>query len=151
MAKSALKKKVSSIEKRLNSMLENANKAPAFFARVVEPEYKSAQAERWKSENKSQGAPWTRLDPEYKKQKLKRYADYPGSGTKTMIATNRLVNSILGKSQEYRQVIGDKKMVISTTVPYAEFADADRSISKFSPEFYRDLRARWLKFIKTGR
>jgi len=130
------------IEDRLNRLVENANLVDGYLERVVYRQYQKAQKDRWTTENTSAfSAPrkWDALDPSYAAYKKRKFSDFIGHGEKMLIATGRLFQGVIGPSEDHRSVIGDKKIEIYTSVPYASYVDEDRSFTKFSPSFYSDI------------
>ena len=123
----------------------------AWLEKVALPTYLNAQRERFKKENASElfvGGRWKNLDKKYQILKRKKYASYAGRGTKTNIATGRLLRSLLIESSEGRKMIRSGKMLIGSVVPYAQHVDDVRTISRFSTSFVRDLGEKFSKYVK---
>ncbi len=144
----SVKSLTNGIERQLEDMVKRANLVPAYLNRVVYPTYQKAQRERWTAENSGAdfaGGAWPSLDPAYASWKKRKYADSPGGGSKMMIRTKRLFDSVVGPSDEHRKIVDNKSLRIATTVPYAIHADAHRTFTQFSPKFYsriyKDLTA----------
>ena len=139
------------IENQIKSMLDRKNSVKSYFARVVYRKYQKAQLSRWITENSSEGNPWKPLDSKYKKQKRKRFAGYPGEGSKMLIATNRLYKSVIGRdSNEHRLIITNVSISIGTATPYASYVSKIRPMFKFSSRFDRDVKKGLADFIIKG-
>lgn len=144
---------VDGITEKINAMVKRANTLPQFFQRNLKRRYLDAQKKRWMSENETaevDGGKWKELEPTYAAKKLTRFKGYPGGGRKMLIATNRLVDSILARSTEYREVTGDKSWIVSTTVPYAGYVDEKRTITEFSKDFYHGINKDLVTYVKEG-
>lgn len=156
-----LKSLGSEIEESLEKMVKRANKMEAYLNRVVYRKYQNFQAKRWMTENADVGT-WQRLDSKYEGRKKKKYKSYPGSGQKMMIATTRLVGSVIGPGaggsfisiktgfQDHKKLVDSHKIVIATTTPYAEYADELRSITEFPQSFYDDISKDLGEFLFEG-
>lgn len=149
----SVKKLSDGIERKLDAMVKRVNTMPQFFLRNVKRRYLAAQKVRWMNENsdsKLKGGAWAPLSEPYATEKPKRFKAFPGAGQKLLIAKNTLVNSILGLSTDYREVVGDRTYIVSTTVPYATFVDEKRSITGFTETFYDDVRTDLRKYVMAG-
>lgn len=82
------------IEERLKTMLTLAQSTKA-SARLY-PLYQQFQLNRFMTEGASEGFPWPKLKPEYAEYKKKRYARFPGGGTKMLIGTSTLAGAVIG-------------------------------------------------------
>lgn len=125
----------------LQGMINRPASLRSFFDRNIYPMYQNVQRERWMTENASEGARWKELNADYAKAKRTRFAQYPGRGTKMLIATNTLFQSVVGPGEGFKKIIEDRRMRIVTTVPYAKYVDEARTFTKFS-------RATTLRFRK---
>jgi hypothetical protein len=143
---------VNGVTKSLEGMLNRANLIDGYLDRVVYPMYQNLQRERWASENATQGSSWPSLQPAYAEMKLKRYADYPGGGTKMMIATKRLFNSVVGDedTSEHEKVVSNHSLQIFSTTPYAEYANVVREFKEFSVETMREIMSGIVNYITRG-
>lgn len=142
MGGASIRSMSSGIENMLDGMVKRANMVPGYLNRVVYRQYQNAQRERWTSENASQdftGGIWDRLSIPYQEYKFREFYDYPGAGSKILIATNRLQKSVIGPSPEHQKIVTDRAIKIFTTVPYASYVDEKRTFTKFSQIFYRDV------------
>lgn len=122
------------VSNRLNEMVAHGKDIRPILNLNVYRIYQNAQRERWKTEGASQGMAWDKLNPKYAERKKILFREYPGKGTKMLIATGRLYKSVIGpgdKSNEHRKIVEARRLTILTTVPYAKHVDELRSISKF--------------------
>jgi hypothetical protein len=121
-----LKQVENDIKKKVEQTLSRADNARAWLSRVAYPKYQNAQAERWRTKNKSQGVMWDDNHGWYKSWKLIRYGGgpryvagragegrwvrkgsyptAPGKGRFVMIASGALVASVIGKSKDGQMV-----------------------------------------------
>ena len=117
---------------RLDEMVKRAKTARAYLNRVVYAQYRDAQIERWNSENQSEGERWKELNPLYFVQKRRRYAAYPYSGFKTLVATGTLLKAVVGSEGRYhRKIVDDFSLEIRVTLPYAPFVNRVRPFMIF--------------------
>jgi len=131
----SIKISVDGISEHLKKMIERSNLVAGWLNRVAYPKILEVQRMRWASEGNSEGSGWRQLKANYKTYKLKKYADYPGSGTKLLIATNRLVDSMTGKSKaEHWKLVQKNKLEVGSFVPYAAFVDKERDITSLSKD-----------------
>jgi hypothetical protein len=139
---------------RLNEMIENGMNPASFLNRVVYPEYQRAQQKRWMSEGESQGSRWHPLNEEYRWLKEYTMADMPGGGTKMMIATGRLIESVTGLSvganpsgiKDHRKAVSINTLVVGTSVEYAEYA-AIRPFMNFSPAWRKIIKQKYSDYM----
>jgi len=126
----------------LDGMLKRASSSGirAYLSRVVYKQYQDAQIERWNTENRSEGPRWKRLNPAYEKSKRKRFAKYPYGGTKMLVATGRLLKSVVGTDRRYhRRVVLHYAMEILVTLPYAPNVNAERNFTQFGQRTKREI------------
>lgn len=145
-----IKKLSSQIEDNLTQMVQRSDNAAFVLQRIILPQYIQAQADRWMSEGASQGFQWKALNAAYKSRKKVRFASYPGSGTKMMIATSDLVDAVLQRNNYSLKMISGKKMTISTSLDYAKHVDDARTFTKFSPEWKQALADNYGTYVRTG-
>lgn len=120
------------IEKDLLQMVRRSHNFRALFNRVIYPMFQKAQMARWSTENQSEGGRWEPLNPKYKELKLEKYKESPPyNGTKMLIATNRLIDSVIGPSADHRKIVEPKRLIIATAVPYAKYVNAKRNFTDF--------------------
>lgn len=123
------------VDKYLKGLLKKQKTIPAFLERAIYPRYQTAQRDRWKSENSSEGRKWKSLNPGYAAYKRKKFASYPGAGKAMMVATGALYNAATGQGPGLSKIITDRQMVISIqkgVIPYAEYAGSVRPFMSFS-------------------
>ncbi len=174
-----LKEVTNTIKTRVEATLSKAQDGRAWLARVAYPRYQNAQVERWQTQNTSQGAKWPDNKgwyknwkligfgggPKYKKGPPGRWAragtypTYPGRGRFVMIATAKLVSSVIGQSSSgdfvnnseglsaHRRIIGPQSLEVFTTVDYAEKVAVDRPFMSFSDKFVDELRANYQNWM----
>ncbi len=139
----SLTKMSSSIENALDGMVKRANLVPGYLDRVVYAQYQNAQRERWATENSSPnftGGIWDRLSPSYAQSKLRKYAAAPGGGSKIMIASGALQQSVIGPGPGHNKIVNDRSIRIYVSgIDYAEYADEARPFSTWSDIFYRGV------------
>lgn len=139
------------VTRSLDEMMKRSGNASYFLQRVVLPKYIQAQTKRWQTENSSEGTRWAKLTPAYKERKRTRFAAFPGQGTKTMIATSRLVNAVLLRNPSGRKMISRNKLMIAVDVDYAEYADEERTFTQFSRRFLKDIGTSYKTYVVTGK
>lgn len=144
----------SGIENDLKAKLTRAQSIKTFFMRVTLNQYYNAQKMRWDTENRSEEEEWLPLSPEYKKEKEKKFAEYPGSGRQLMIATGKLAKSATGMDLEGQEVIAtDTSLTINLNtsyLPYAEYAAEVRPVMEFSDKTISEMHAKLRQFIIKG-
>ena len=127
---------------------------PLFKARIY-PNYQQLQIERWKKHGGYPNFPskWEPLNKVYKRKKLSIFKNFPYRGTKDLVATGRLIASVVGpsskmKSQghsptDHRVLFSKRKMQVYTTVPYAKFqVEQGRDLFQFTKKGVWD---KWAK------
>lgn len=137
--------------KRLRQIVKNGKDSRSFLQLKAYPVYIKAQMKRWMTENQSQGQQWKPLNEKYAWWKKTRYAFAIGNGTKMMIRTGRLYQSVIGAGDGHFKMITDKEMIVGTDVPYAKYAGAQRTIMSFDKKFVATLKADWIKFMISGK
>lgn len=153
-------------------MLKRSRDARAWLNRIAYTLYQNWQRERWMTEGSSQGKKWPKLNPIYAAYKLRRYGGgtkykwiggrgedrpwvpagrwpkFPGNGSKMMVATGKLVDSVTGKSLAFhRKVVKPQELLIATTVPYAKDANETRNFTEFKQaniDYLQDLYAKYV-------
>lgn len=139
------------IEKTLSGMLSRSGLVRGWLNRVGYPMVIQAQRMRWASEGATEGDSWKPLNPSYAIQKLKRFKDFPGGGTKMLIATGRLVDSVTGdNTAEHYKLVTDESLEVGTRVPYAKYVDEERDFHTLSVETEDNIRSS-LKAYLQGR
>lgn len=127
----------------LRGMLGRFESIRGFLDRVIYPEVVQLQRERWMTENASQGEVWAPLKPEYAKYKLKKFSAYPGAGTKLLIATGALVDSMTGDGKDHWKLVTDTRLEVGSLVAYAKYVNQARDIVGLRDE----ERSRFMKQI----
>ena len=141
---------VDGISNTLNHMLDRGKLARGWLNRYAYPKLIEAQRMRWASEGASEGDSWVPLNPSYAIRKLKKYAAYPGSGTKMLVATGRLVESVTGDNQkEHFKFVTDTELQMGTIVPYAGYVSEVRDIVGLGDETIQDLKDSLREYLQT--
>lgn len=155
MARVLIKKLRSDITDNLEQMVKRANLTEGYLDRVVYRQYQNAQRDRWKNINVGNDfageQPWAPLDPAYAKWKLKKYKDNTfGGGQEMLIATGRLFWGVVGPSPDHRKIVENRKLLITTSVPYAKFVDEKRKFAddETGPAFSNLFRSKIYKGLK---
>lgn len=175
-----LKEVTNTIKKRIETTLSRAQDGRAWLDRVAYPKYQNAQVQRWQTQNTSQGSKWPDNKgwyknwkligfgggPQYKKGPPGRwvrsgtYPTYPGRGRFVMIATAKLVSSVIGQAQgsfvnnpegvaAHRKITGPQSLEVYTTVDYAAQVAVERPFMTFSDKFNNDLKASYAQWMFT--
>lgn len=123
--------------------------------------YANAQRQRWMTEGASESGKWRRLNFHYATEKKKRFAAYPGAGNAVLIATSRLLASVLPPEErkneipfgeEFRKIIQNKKIIFKTVTPYARDVDQARTFTTWSARttksFIKDFKTYLVAGIK---
>lgn len=143
-----------SVQNSLQGMILRGRSPSSYFNRVLLQEFKDAQNARFQTENASQGSKWAPLNPQYKKYKEKKYAEFPGSGRALMVRTGALSKGALAMdSSYYYKAITDRSFVIGINkgeVPYATYAGVARPYMAFSKETITEWRTNLVKYIGKG-
>lgn len=137
---------------RLNRMLERLKGLKSYLDTVVYKQYQEAQVERWETEGASElKRKWTALSPIYRANKLRKFSGFPYAGKRIGIATGELAKSVIGSDRSYhRKLVTENQLVISSTLDYATDFNEERSFTKFSPEFKREVAKGITKFLKAS-
>lgn len=123
----------------------------AFFARQIYPMYQLAQKNRWVTENASENGQWRELNAEYVKYKKKKYAGYPGGGTKKVIATGKLVAAATGEGPGLNKFITANQMRLAIDlgqIPYAKYVANEFPIMSFGPQTIGLMKSAIASYIK---
>lgn len=143
-----LKISVNGIGEYFQQMAQRASVVDGWLNRVAYPEILKAQKQRWMTKGASEGNTWDEITPSYAKRKLRRFADYPGSGRRLLIATGRLAysmtldNSLRGpKSTEsdHGKIVGNNRLEIESFVPYGKYVNEDREFTTLGKETTKRL------------
>lgn len=158
----AFQKKLSDMRTRSTTGLR------AYLNTVVYRQIQNAQMQRWITEGSSEGSPWSAISSVYASYKKRRYGggvryswvggrgpnrpwtesgnwpNYPGSGTKLLIATGNLVSSVIGpvkegsvfgltgSAKDHRKLVGENSIFVGTTVTYAQDVNDKRNFTQLS-------------------
>ncbi len=124
----------------LHGMLDRAKMPAAWLNRVAYPELLRIQRRRWETEGASEGDPWLPLNDTYRAKKLKMFRDYPGRGTKMLVATGRLIDSMTkpGDPDHYK-LVTEKRIEVGTQLEYAKFVGELRDITTLSQDTVDEL------------
>lgn len=95
----------------VKKMLARSKDLSGFLNRVAYPMLIEMQRNRWVTEN--DGA-WRKLNATYQRYKLKRFAAFPGAGTKMMVATSQLYQAVTGDDTKFhRKLVQDNTLTIA--------------------------------------
>lgn len=143
-----LKVSVDGIGEYFNQMAQRASVVDGWLNRVAYPEILKAQAKRWMTKGASEGNSWDEITPSYAKIKQRRFADYPGSGRRLLIATGRLAFSMTldpslrgakSSTADHGKIVGNKQLTIESFVPYGTYVNEDRDITTLGKETTKRL------------
>lgn len=135
--------------KRLEDLVLKGRDARSFIKKYLKPFYIDAQRDRFESKNVSQGAEWAPLNPQYEKYKLKKFAGFPGGGRKINVATGRLYRTLtFQEPNSVKELVEDKTWIVIFDVPYGTFVDKARPVLKFNYAFRRDIREKFVKYMR---
>jgi len=136
------------ITNKLNGMLSRANLVDGWLNRVAYPQIIQHQRQRWMTEGASEGEQWKPLNPKYRLRKLSQFRDYPGAGTKMLIATGKLVDSITGDNKtDHYKIVSGKCLEMGTKVSYAKYVDETRNFTRLSDQTIEDLKAQLRAYL----
>lgn len=128
---------------KLDAMMARGRDMRAYFKSVVQPQFFKAQAQRFQTENSSEGSVWEALTPRYKVWKMTRYAAFPGGGRRMMVATSQIFNSVVGRDKSGMSIITEPtriSFVINTSkIPYAAHAAEHRPYMTFGRRTRREI------------
>lgn len=173
---------IKSIRSGLSDFLKTTesrvNLIEGYLNRIVKQEYINSQGERFQVENAGpdfEGGKWAPLDDAYQTYKEMKYASYPGGGSKLVIRTSNLMNSLLlsdsyypspepkritagrkGKMSKGEMAAGSVAVVdatsiyIYTLVPYAQFVDEIRTFTRWSDQFWTRINQGIIDYL-TGK
>lgn len=150
------------VGKYLDALISRTGSKRTFIQRVIYPMYQDAQQQRWKSENRTEGTAWADINSEYKFNKPRLFASYPGAGRLMMVATGKLFYSVRGPGRgfiadssegisNHRKVIGDGYMEIYTTLPYAADAGSKRPFMTFSQDTIQEWVEKFRDWLDSGK
>lgn len=135
------------ITKMLKGMRQREKALQSYLNRNVLEQYRNLQRRRWMTENASEGTPWSSLNPDYARRKLRVFAAYPGAGTKKLVATGKLYQSVIGPGEGFRKIATPRSLYIATTVGYAKYVDEKRSITEWGDQSIAEIRLSVAQFV----
>lgn len=162
--------RINGIEEKLNALASRSQNAKGYLNRVVYKQYQKAQKERWETEGESEGPKWKPLSTRpfiawwekdmnayyaaqeggYALYKKYKFASYPGRGQKMLVATNKLVKSVIGPGDGHRKVVTKNKLLVATTVPYAKYVDEARSFTTWSKKTMNEIKSGLVGYLTGG-
>lgn len=142
---------VNGIGNSLDGMIKRQNALRSYLNSNVYRQYQNAQRKRWMTQNNSEGDQWKPLNPDYAKRKLKKFADYDGAGTKQLVGTGRLVQSVVGPSTDHRKLVTNRSIEIATVVPYGKYVSDIRPFMTFGDETIEKIVLGIMKFLVKNR
>lgn len=147
---------------KMDKMMSQAGSIPAAMARIY-PMYQRLQTERFMTANSSEGATWAPLSEKYSARKPRMFANYPGSGSKLMIATGTLAGAAIGPGAPFAGTDRHRFIATSTGMTiaieesgdnaagkpfnYAADAAAIRPVMEFSAASIDEMKQELMKFI----
>ena len=150
MAQASFKKIQDTVTKNLEDMIKNLDDNRGFIKLAVIPMYSNAQRKKFQTENASEGEQWLPITKETLAYKLKYFGSSPGGGTKTLIRTGALYQSIFPGGDKNKTVTERRSFITATEVKYAEYVNQIRPIFKFK-SLTKDIKAKYIEYLKTGR
>jgi len=146
----SLKTVSNGITRMLNGMRQREKALQGYFSRNVLEQYRNLQRRRWMTENASEGQPWAALNSAYASRKRRQFASYPGRGTKKLVATNRLFESVIGPGKDFRKIATARGLYVATVTPYAKYVDEDRNFTTWSKQSIGEINRGIAQFIFKG-
>lgn len=143
----SIEMKQQGISEYLKSLTMRAASLQSFLNNNVVKQYQNIQRKRWITENNSETGQWAPVSTDYAKAKKRRFASYPGRGTKLLIATGKLQKSVIGPGDGFRKVTTPRSLTISTSVEYAPYVDKERSFSTYGRESIAELKGMIKDFV----
>lgn len=160
---------------KLMNMVKDPNFFPGWANTRALAMYSQAQMDRWTTEGGSQNHPWEPVQDTYAQRKKRMfgggvrlsgarkgesYPAYFGQGTKTLIATSRLLASVLPpqyrdgptaiEGEEFRKTVTEKSLEIATAVPYSVFVDEVRPFSVWDDSFIKELKDDFKAYVSSS-
>lgn len=151
--------------KKVEDRFQNILKASDYFSAWANSKflalYSNKQNQRWMTEGASEGANWRALNSSYAARKKIIYKDSPGSGTKMLIGTARLIGSLTppnyrlfeksGETERFRKLVEKNKITISIAVDseteYFKYVDEKRPYTKFSDKTKQEIIKSYKKYL----
>jgi hypothetical protein len=136
------------ITQSLNEMVSRGRSVSSYLNRVLVKKFQQHQLDRWASEGASEGEQWESINREYAKRKIKKFAGFPGGGTRMMVATGHLSSGAQMKDNAYFfKIVTDTSFQVNintSALAYAPFAALARPYMEFSDDTISD----WKKGIR---
>lgn len=148
----SLKLSVDGIGDYFRSMLKRSQLVRGWLNRVAYPIIIKAQRLRWMTQGASEGEGWAPLNPSYARYKLRKFAEFPGSGRKILIATGNLVNSVTGDDRkDHYKLVKENRLEVGTLLSYARFVNEARNFTDLGPDTEHKLATGLRDYILRGR
>jgi len=138
------------ITKYLKGLRQRERALEGYLNRNVLRQYQNLQRKRWITENVSEGKEWAKLNPTYAAWKKKRFATYPGGGTKKLIASGTLFVSVIGPGKGFRKVTTPRSLYLATTIEYARHVNEARPFDQWSDRSRKEILNGISRFIFKG-
>ena len=138
----------------------------AALARDIYVLYQNAQAKKFQSVSNaggvtSEGDYWPSLTEDYRRQKMKRFSRFTGTGKRMLIATGTLAkaaigevrdgtNPITGQSVTQRYLTEPRRLVVTLSGDYAGYVNERRKIMNFGEKFWQNAKERIKLYFKEG-
>lgn len=135
------------ISKLFAGYIQRDRAMQGFLNKNVVEFYRNVQRKRWITENQSEGRAWERLNPKYAERKRKVWRDAPGGGSKMLIASGALQESVIGPGKGFYKVATPRQLIIQTGVKYAQYVDEVRTFTEFSNTTRKELGSMIAKFL----
>jgi hypothetical protein len=145
-----LTKVLSGIEDQLKAMLDRKGRMQAYLNRNVYKQYQNARRTQWATQGASEGDRWENNPPKYADYKTRKFAAYPGGGRKVLIATGRLMQSVIGPGEDHRKVATNEYIAINWTTPYAVAVGEARPYADLGRETMDEIYDGLAKFLMEG-
>lgn len=134
-------------------LTKRVNSLQAFFNRNIFRMYQKAQIRRWETENKSETGQWKPLEPNYRRQKLSRFASFPGHGSKLMIAKGDLVKAAQGTGKGFRKIATNHGLTVALDADFVGgkiHTIAGRPVMKFGRNTIDQMKQALKIYMTTG-
>lgn len=141
---------IAGITKYLKGLQQREKALAGYLNRNVLEQYRNLQRKRWMTENTSEGKEWAKLNPTYAAWKKKRFATYPGGGTKKLIASGTLFLSVIGPGKGFRKVTTPRSLFLATTIEYAPHVNELRPFTEWSKRSQKEIVDGVARFIFKG-
>lgn len=156
MPKISFKQKKDTVSQYQKELLSRAAGLQAVLNGPIFKIYQKGQISRWQSENASETGQWPTLNAKYQTYKRKKFAGYPGGGTKMMIATGNLYAGATGQDTgKFTKIATNRKLSVNINdgaLPYAKRVAVTRPFMTFNPDgdTIQQMKAIIAQYIKSG-